>query len=45
VWIAATALHVAARLITFDRDFERIADLDATVLSNGPRRRVSRAGP
>jgi predicted nucleic acid-binding protein len=33
VWIAATALHVAARLITFDRDFERIADLDATVPS------------
>ena len=32
VWIAATALHVAARLITFDRDFERVGDLDATVL-------------
>jgi predicted nucleic acid-binding protein len=33
VWIAATALHVAARLITFDRDFARISDLDATVMT------------
>jgi predicted nucleic acid-binding protein len=32
VWIAATALQLASQLLTFDRDFERVGDLDAVVL-------------
>ena len=32
IWIAATALEVGGHLLTFDADFERIRQLDATVL-------------
>lgn len=31
IWIAATAVEAGAHLLTFDRDFARIAGLDATV--------------
>lgn len=33
IWIAACAIESAARVVTFDRDFERIAKLDVTVLA------------
>ena len=33
IWIAAAALQVGAELITFDGDFDRIAGLDARVLT------------
>ena len=33
LWIAATTRDEAAHLLTFDRDFERIAGLEATVLT------------
>jgi predicted nucleic acid-binding protein len=33
IWIAATALHVGAEVVTFDDDFRRVAGLDARVLS------------
>jgi len=33
VWIAATALHLGAELITFDTDFGRIPDLNPLVLA------------
>ena len=32
IWIAASALHVRARLVTFDSDFSRFRDLDVVVL-------------
>ena len=32
IWIAATALAVGGRLLTFDRDFERVPGLDCVVL-------------
>lgn len=32
VWIAATALQLASQLLTFDRDFERVGNLDVVVL-------------
>jgi len=32
VWIAATALHVSAELVTFDNDFRHVASLNARVL-------------
>jgi len=32
VWIAATTTEAGAHLITFDKDFARIAGLDATIL-------------
>jgi len=32
VWIAATCLDAVGRLVTFDRDFTRIAGLECTVL-------------
>jgi len=32
VWIAACAVEARAHLVTFDRDFERIRDLKATIL-------------
>lgn len=35
VWIAACTLHAAARLLTFDRDFARVRDLD-TILLDAP---------
>jgi tRNA(fMet)-specific endonuclease VapC len=31
IWIAATAVEAGAQLLTFDRDFARIAGLDATI--------------
>jgi tRNA(fMet)-specific endonuclease VapC len=33
VWIAATTLQVGGHLVTFDRDFERIPDMDMTLLA------------
>jgi tRNA(fMet)-specific endonuclease VapC len=33
VWIAATALHLGAELVTFDTDFGRIRDLNPLVLA------------
>lgn len=32
IWIAASALHIRARLVTFDADFSRFRELDAVVL-------------
>jgi tRNA(fMet)-specific endonuclease VapC len=32
VWIAACAIEARARLVTFDRDFERVGSLEVTVL-------------
>jgi tRNA(fMet)-specific endonuclease VapC len=32
VWIAATTIDAGAHLITFDRDFDRIDQLDRTIL-------------
>lgn len=34
VWIAAATLEVGARLLTFDRDFERITRLERAVLKD-----------
>jgi tRNA(fMet)-specific endonuclease VapC len=33
IWIAACALDAGAHLLTFDRDFEQVRQLDCTVLS------------
>jgi len=33
IWLAASAIEAGAHLLTFDRDFDRFAGLDATVLS------------
>lgn len=33
VWIAAATLSIEGRLLTFDRDFERVPGLDRVVLS------------
>jgi tRNA(fMet)-specific endonuclease VapC len=33
IWIAAAALHIGAELVTFDRDFLRVGDLNARVLA------------
>jgi len=33
IWIAAAALQVGARVVTFDTDFGRIPGLDAHVLA------------
>ncbi len=33
IWIAAAAIEAAGTLVTFDRDFERVAELDAVVLA------------
>jgi tRNA(fMet)-specific endonuclease VapC len=32
IWIAASALHVGAQLVTFDGDFDRFRDLDRRIL-------------
>ena len=32
IWIAACALHVGAPVLTFDRDFVRVPDLDVQLL-------------
>ena len=32
IWIAASALHVGAQLVTFDSDFNRFRDLDRRLL-------------
>lgn len=34
LWIAASALHVRAQLVTFDSDFSRFRDLDVVILKN-----------
>lgn len=34
IWIAASALHVRAQLVTFDSDFSRFRDLDVVMLKN-----------
>ena len=36
MWIAATAIDQGACLLTFDRDFDRIAGLDRLVLDKAP---------
>jgi tRNA(fMet)-specific endonuclease VapC len=33
IWIAAAAIESAGTLVTFDRDFERVGELDAVVLA------------
>lgn len=33
IWIAATALDCGGHLVTFDRDFEHVDDLDVTIFS------------
>jgi tRNA(fMet)-specific endonuclease VapC len=33
IWIAASALHVGAELMTFDTDFRHVRDLNARVLA------------
>lgn len=33
LWIAAATLSISGRLLTFDRDFERVPGLDRVVLS------------
>lgn len=32
IWIAATAIDAGAQVLTFDRDFERVSNLDRVVL-------------
>jgi tRNA(fMet)-specific endonuclease VapC len=33
IWIAATALDCGGHLLTFDKDFERVAHLDCTIFA------------
>jgi tRNA(fMet)-specific endonuclease VapC len=40
IWIAAITLAIGGRLLTFDRDFERIPALECTVLVQGGGERI-----
>ena len=40
IWIAAAAIEVGARLLTFDRDFLRVPGLEVEVLESPPKART-----